>query len=282
MVDEVVNKPLGRLDHLGDPPPDVLGADLVEHVEDLRRGVRLAERDRLVTGRPRDVETPFGDLAHHRRHLRRVAHAHVADHVTDPPSVAQALLVPLLLGQLVQVLADRRQFGESQFLVIGHQTSSALSNGSCSSTDPARITFTSSDPVGPAERTERQEAHRWIGDVMTRTFQRFAAYSAVLAAAASLVFTVSFAIVVQEGERWAQWVSWTTLFVGGLVAVPVVTCPLRPAWPVRARVRLGRVRTRRRRGAGRRGARRLRVERARQYARPRCEPRRAVSTREVS
>ena len=39
---------------------------------------------------------------------------------------------------------------------------------------------------------------------MTRTFQRFAAYSAVLAAAASLVFTVSFAVVVQEGERWAQ------------------------------------------------------------------------------
>ena len=36
----------------------------------------------------------------------------------------------------------------------------------------------------------------------------------MLAAAASVVFTVAFAIVVQEGERWAQWVSWTTLLVG--------------------------------------------------------------------
>jgi hypothetical protein len=57
---------------------------------------------------------------------------------------------------------------------------------------------------------------------VNRTFERFAATTAVLSAAASLVFTVAFAVVVQEGERWAQWVSWTTLLLGGLVALPVV------------------------------------------------------------
>ena len=58
---------------------------------------------------------------------------------------------------------------------------------------------------------------------MTSTFRRFAACSALLAAATTLTFTVAFTVVVQEGERWAQWVSWTALFVGGLVSVPVVT-----------------------------------------------------------
>ena len=58
---------------------------------------------------------------------------------------------------------------------------------------------------------------------MTRTFQRFAAGSAVLAAAGSVVFTVAFAIVVREGERWAQWVSWTTLLAGSLASIPVMT-----------------------------------------------------------
>ena len=58
---------------------------------------------------------------------------------------------------------------------------------------------------------------------MTRSFQRFAAGSAVLAAVASLVFTVAFSRVVQDGDRWAEWVSWTTLLIGSLVSVPVMT-----------------------------------------------------------
>jgi hypothetical protein len=58
---------------------------------------------------------------------------------------------------------------------------------------------------------------------VTSSFRRFAACSALLAAAASLVFTVAFAVVVQEGERWAQWVSWTALLIGGLLSVPVLT-----------------------------------------------------------
>ena len=58
---------------------------------------------------------------------------------------------------------------------------------------------------------------------MTKSFQRFAAGSAVLAAVASLVFTVAFSRVVQDGDRWAEWVSWTTLLIGSLVSVPVMT-----------------------------------------------------------
>ena len=48
----------------------------------------------------------FAILASSDRHRSRVADAHVADHVPDPPPVAQARLVPLLVVQLVQVLAD--------------------------------------------------------------------------------------------------------------------------------------------------------------------------------
>jgi hypothetical protein len=58
---------------------------------------------------------------------------------------------------------------------------------------------------------------------MTRSFQRFAAGSAMLAAVASLVFTIAFARVVQDGDRWAQWVSWTTLLAGSLITLPVMT-----------------------------------------------------------
>jgi hypothetical protein len=57
---------------------------------------------------------------------------------------------------------------------------------------------------------------------MTATFQRFSGWCAVLAGAASLGFTVSFSVVVQEGERWAQWVSAVTLTAGALVTLPVL------------------------------------------------------------
>ncbi|HEX2192656.1 MAG TPA: hypothetical protein VHH09_05640 [Acidimicrobiales bacterium] len=55
---------------------------------------------------------------------------------------------------------------------------------------------------------------------MSPAFQRFAALCALLAALAGVVFTVAFAVVVQEGERWAQWVSWAALLCGGLVTIP--------------------------------------------------------------
>jgi hypothetical protein len=57
---------------------------------------------------------------------------------------------------------------------------------------------------------------------MSLAFRRFAATCALLAALAGLVFTVAFAVVVEEGDRWAAWVSWTALLGGGLVTVPVI------------------------------------------------------------
>jgi hypothetical protein len=57
---------------------------------------------------------------------------------------------------------------------------------------------------------------------MTRSFQRFAGWSALAAAVAGITFTVAFSVVVREGERWAKWVSAVALTGGGLVAVPVL------------------------------------------------------------
>ena len=58
---------------------------------------------------------------------------------------------------------------------------------------------------------------------MTATFQRFSGWCAVLAGAASVIFTIAFSVVVEEAERAAVWVSFTTLTVAGLVTVPVMT-----------------------------------------------------------
>jgi hypothetical protein len=57
---------------------------------------------------------------------------------------------------------------------------------------------------------------------MTHAFRRFAGACALLAALAGVVFTVAFAVVVQNGDRWAAWLSWVTLLAGGLVTIPVV------------------------------------------------------------
>ena len=57
---------------------------------------------------------------------------------------------------------------------------------------------------------------------MTRSFQRFAGWSALAAAAAGVTFTVAFSVVVREGDRWAKWVSALALAGGGLLALPVL------------------------------------------------------------
>jgi hypothetical protein len=57
---------------------------------------------------------------------------------------------------------------------------------------------------------------------MSATYQRFAGACAVAAAVAGVTFSVAFSIVVQEGERAAEWVSFASLLAGGLLAVPVV------------------------------------------------------------
>ncbi|HEY4396578.1 MAG TPA: hypothetical protein VGO28_02790 [Acidimicrobiia bacterium] len=57
---------------------------------------------------------------------------------------------------------------------------------------------------------------------MTRSFQRFAGWSALAAAAAGVTFTIAFSVVVREGDRWAKWVSALALAGGGLLALPVL------------------------------------------------------------
>ena len=57
---------------------------------------------------------------------------------------------------------------------------------------------------------------------MTDLYRRFAGLAAMATAAAGVVFTVTFAIAVREGDRWALWASSIALIVGGLVAIPVV------------------------------------------------------------
>jgi hypothetical protein len=58
--------------------------------------------------------------------------------------------------------------------------------------------------------------------MMTDTYRRFAGLAAVATALAGIVFTVTFAIAVRDGERWALRTSAITLIVGSLVAIPVV------------------------------------------------------------
>lgn len=57
---------------------------------------------------------------------------------------------------------------------------------------------------------------------MTDLYRRFAGLAALATAAAGIVFTVTFAIAVRDGEHWALWASSITLIVGALVAIPVV------------------------------------------------------------
>lgn len=57
---------------------------------------------------------------------------------------------------------------------------------------------------------------------MTKTFARCATFSAVVAALGSVVYTVTFGLVVQKGYRWAQWTSSVALLVGSLALVVVV------------------------------------------------------------
>jgi drug/metabolite transporter (DMT)-like permease len=56
---------------------------------------------------------------------------------------------------------------------------------------------------------------------MTDTFRRTAAPAALLAAAGSVVFTVTFALYVRESYRWALWASTITRIVTGLLLVVV-------------------------------------------------------------
>ena len=56
---------------------------------------------------------------------------------------------------------------------------------------------------------------------MTKLFARIASGAAVVAAGAGLVYTVTFALYVQKGYRWALWASTVTLLVGSLAVLLV-------------------------------------------------------------
>lgn len=57
---------------------------------------------------------------------------------------------------------------------------------------------------------------------MTDAYRRFAGLAAFATATSGVVFTVTFAIAVREGGRWALWASSIALVTGGLLAIPVV------------------------------------------------------------
>jgi hypothetical protein len=60
------------------------------------------------------------------------------------------------------------------------------------------------------------------GEMPTIPVRRVAASCAYVASVLALAYSVTFAIVVKEGSRWASWTSTTVLAVGGLVALPVI------------------------------------------------------------
>ena len=57
---------------------------------------------------------------------------------------------------------------------------------------------------------------------MSSSFARMAGWCSVVAGLAALAYSVTFAVVVQDGDRWAEWSSTVLLALGALAALPVV------------------------------------------------------------
>jgi hypothetical protein len=57
---------------------------------------------------------------------------------------------------------------------------------------------------------------------MSSSFARMAGWCAIVAGLAALAYSITFAVVVQDGDRWAQWTSTLLLGLGALAALPVV------------------------------------------------------------
>ena len=66
-----------------------------------------------------------------------------------------------------------------------------------------------------------QEPRRGEEHAVTPTFRRIAVWAAALAAVQSVSYTVSFALFVRRGYRWAHWASAIALMVTALLVVPV-------------------------------------------------------------
>jgi hypothetical protein len=60
------------------------------------------------------------------------------------------------------------------------------------------------------------------GVMMSTSFARIAGWCAVLAGVAALVYSCTFAVVVQDGDRWAQWTATIVLATGAAAALPVL------------------------------------------------------------
>ena len=58
--------------------------------------------------------------------------------------------------------------------------------------------------------------------MLSSSFARMAGWCSIVAGLAALAYSVTFAVVVQDGDRWAQWSSTLLLGLGSLAALPVV------------------------------------------------------------
>jgi hypothetical protein len=58
--------------------------------------------------------------------------------------------------------------------------------------------------------------------MISTSFTRTAAWCSLVAGVAALAYSFTFAVVVQDGYRWAQWTSTIVLAIGGAAALPVV------------------------------------------------------------
>ncbi len=58
--------------------------------------------------------------------------------------------------------------------------------------------------------------------MISTSFTRTAAWCSLVAGVAALAYSCTFAVVVQDGDRWAQWTSTIVLAIGSAAAVPVL------------------------------------------------------------
>ena len=70
---------------------------------------------------------------------------------------------------------------------------------------------------------------------MSSGFTRLAGWCAVITGGAALAYSITFAVVVQNGDRWAEWTSTLLLTAGALSGLPCWShCSLAPGRPTRA------------------------------------------------
>jgi hypothetical protein len=81
---------------------------------------------------------------------------------------------------------------------------------------------TTSVRQGIAAKGRASDPSEYLDGGVTPRFRWIAGVSAVFAALVGEVYTVTFAIYVKRGYRWAHWSSAVAALIGGLVVVPVL------------------------------------------------------------